>query len=81
MILLEGPSFNSSTGDLGILLFAIASIAFCVAVISLFMAFIMWLVNSNRDESYKSPLKVGLISLLIFGVSLLLTSLLCSWWN
>ena len=77
--------FDNRRANLGLDFLGLAEIAFCIAIMSFVVAVISYLVNKNKDEqdrkNYKLPLKIGLIALLVCGVSLLLTSVLCSWWN
>ena len=80
MILLD-----TGAEDKGFFLFFLSIAAFCVAIINLIVAWFVYLadLNSKNEDKkrYKRPLKIGLIALLVCGASLLLTSVLCSWWN
>ncbi|MFT4072457.1 MAG: hypothetical protein QM654_11140 [Dysgonamonadaceae bacterium] len=68
---------NDFWSGLGILFFAITVIAIIVGALALLIALIFWM--SNDSQKRKKCLKVGLLSLLVAGVCLLLTSVLCSW--
>lgn len=83
-ILLDGGSYGASNAavGLGMATFIIACIGLVLAPILLLIALCVYLARKKDAPKNKSVgvlVKTGLITLVIGGVCLLLTSILCSW--
>ncbi len=78
MISILEPSFsNSDAAGIGLVMFFIAIGAASIAITMFFVIGIAFLIN--RNNSYRIPVIIGLVLLVISGISLLLTAVLCDW--
>lgn len=83
-ILLDGGSYGASgaAAGFGVATFIIACIALVLAPILLLIALFVYLAGKKGEPKSNSVhvlVKIGLIILVIGGIGLLLTAVLCSW--